>query len=67
LYDGYTPGFGRIDQSGIVDDKSCTKPREWHCNEPEKYNWLMKNTVDITYKTGLKPDNPYFRLYEYKE
>ncbi len=29
-------------------------------------NWLMKNTVDITYKAGLKPGNPYFRLYEYK-
>jgi len=26
----------------------------------------MNNTDDITYKTGLKPDNPYFRLYEYK-
>jgi len=62
FYDGYTPGFGRIDQSG----NNCTKPGEWHCNEPEKYNWLMNNTVDITYKTGLKPDNPYFRLYEYK-
>ena len=62
FYDGYTPGFGRIDQSG----NNCTKPGEWHCNEPEKYNWLMNNTDDITYKTGLKPDNPYFRLYEYK-
>jgi len=67
LYDGYTPGFGRINQSGIVDNTSCTKPGEWHCNEPEKYNWLMKNAVDITYKTGLKPDNPYFRLYEYNK
>jgi len=65
LYDGYTPGFGRIDQSGVFDNTSCTQPSEWHCNEPEKYNWLMENTVDITYKTGLKPDNPYFRLYEY--
>ena len=63
LYDGYTPGFGRIDQSG----NTCTKHGEWHCNEPEKYNWLMKNAVDITYKTGLKPDNPYFRLYEYRK
>ncbi len=52
--------------SGVVDNTSCTKPGEWHCNEPEKYNWLMKNTVDITYKAGLKPGNPYFRLYEYK-
>jgi len=66
LYDGYTPGFGRIDQSGVVDNTSCIKLGQWHCNEPEKYNWLMKNTLDITYKTGLKPDNPYFRLYEYK-
>jgi len=67
LYDGYTPGFGRIDQSDVVDNTSCTQPGEWHCNEPEKYNWLIKNTVDITYKTGLKPDNPYFRLYEYNK
>ena len=67
LYDGYTPGFGRIDQSRVVDNTSCKKPGEWHCNEPEKYNWLMNNAVDITYKTGLNPDNPYFRLYEYKE
>ncbi len=65
LYDGYTPGFGRIDQSGIVDNTTCIKGETWHCNMPEKYNWLMKNTVDVTYKTGLKPDNPYFRIYEY--
>ena len=67
LYDGYTPGFGRIDQSGKVDNTTCIKGKTWHCNMPEKYNWLMKNTVDITYKTGLKPDNPYFRLYEYNK
>jgi len=67
LYDGYTPGFGRIDQSGVVDNTSCTQSGEWHCNEPEKYNWLMNNAIDITYKTGLSPDNPYFRLYEYNK
>jgi len=65
LYDGYTPGFGRINQGGIVDNTTCIEGGTWHCNMPEKYNWLMKNTIDITYKTGLKPDNPYFRLYEY--
>ena len=65
LYDGYTPGFGRIDQSGIVDNTTCIEGKTWHCNMPEKYNWLINNTEDITYKTGLKPDNPYFRLYEY--
>ncbi len=62
LYDGYTPGFGRIDQKG----DNCARSRQWNCNEPEKYNWLMNNTVDITHKTGLIPENPYFRLYEYK-
>ena len=67
LYDGYIPGFGRINQSGIVDNTTCKKHGQANCNEPEKYNWLMKNTVDITYKTGLKPDNPYFRLYEYSK
>jgi len=65
LYDGYTPGFGRVDQSGIVDNTTCIEGETWHCNMPEKYNWLINNTEDITYKTGLKPDNPYFRLYEY--
>jgi len=58
------PGFGRIDQTG---NKTCIKLNTWNCNEPEKYTWLIKNTVDITYKTELKPDNPYFRLYEYKK
>jgi len=65
LYDGYTPGFGRVNQSGIVDNTTCIEGETWHCNMPEKYNWLINNTEDITYKTGLKPDNPYFRLYEY--
>jgi len=65
LYDGYTPGFGRINQSGKIDNTTCKGGNMWFCNIPERYNWLMKNTVDITYKTGLKPNNPYFRLYEY--
>ena len=67
LYDGYTLGFGRIDQSGIVDNTTCKKHGQKYCNEPEKYNWLINNTIDITYKTGLKPNNPYFRLYEYNK
>lgn len=30
---------------------------------PEIYEWIMENTMDITEKTGLSPNNPYFRLY----
>ena len=32
---------------------------------PEKYEWLTQNCTDVTYKTGLSPDNKYFRIYEY--
>lgn len=32
---------------------------------PEKYEWLTQNCMDVTYKTGLSPDNKYFRVYEY--
>jgi hypothetical protein len=66
-YDGYTPGFGRIDQSGKIDNTTCAEKQTWQCNMPEKYNWLMNNTIDITNKTGLSSNNPYFRLYEYKK
>ncbi|MDD5086962.1 MAG: glycosyltransferase family 39 protein [Candidatus Nanoarchaeia archaeon] len=67
LYDGYTPGFGRINQSGKIDNTTCNEGKTWRCNMPEKYNWIMNNTIDITPKTGLSAENPYFRVYEYKK
>lgn len=32
---------------------------------PEQYEWIMNNTVDVTEKTGLAKDNPYFKVREY--
>lgn len=32
---------------------------------PEQYEWIMNNTIDVTEKTGLAKDNPYFRVREY--
>ena len=45
---------------GAGDSKFDLKTRY-----PEKYEWLTQNCIEITYKTGLPPDNKYFRVYEY--
>lgn len=61
-------------QTGIVDEKdgkfhlergACVALFDLQTRYPEKYEWLTQNCIDITYKTGLPPDNKYFRVYEY--
>ena len=32
---------------------------------PAQYEWIMNNTIDVTEKTGLTANNPYFRVREY--
>ncbi|MFH1439370.1 MAG: glycosyltransferase family 39 protein [Candidatus Woesearchaeota archaeon] len=34
-------------------------------SHPEQYEWIMQNTIDVTEKTGLAKDNPYFIVREY--
>ncbi|MBN2458147.1 glycosyltransferase family 39 protein [Candidatus Woesearchaeota archaeon] len=58
-----TWGLGKFNQDLTIDESSEGKPGIK--NYPEKLEWLMANTVDVTEETGLSKDNPYFRLRRY--
>jgi len=59
--DGTTVGLGMFNPDGTLD-LTNNRTGLWYKNYPDKYMWMMNNTIDITTETGLSADNPYFRL-----
>ncbi|MEM4268209.1 MAG: hypothetical protein QXK37_05260, partial [Candidatus Woesearchaeota archaeon] len=62
---GGTGGLGKFTPTGELD-LSNNNTREWGRNYPNKYRWLILNTVDITAETGLPSNNQNFRVYRLK-
>ncbi len=64
-YNAGTVGLGKFLENGTID-LTNNNTGIWRKNYLDKYFWIKNNTIDITEKTGLKKNNSYFRLYEYR-
>ncbi len=64
-YDRGTLFLGKFLKNGSVDTTDYDNPLIQK-NDYQKIAWVFNNTVDITEKTSLGKDNPFFRLREIK-